>query len=94
MSLLLSGQCWRLSQLWYPERLAPNWHRRDAAEKQALDAVERIGNALKNAFTAAIRHVYQVSILIALLALLITLMLPELPLRKTNAMGPPPPAMD
>jgi len=31
-------QCWRLSQWWYPERLAPNWHRRDAAEKQALFA--------------------------------------------------------
>ena len=31
-------QCWRLSQLWYPGRLAPNWHRRDAAEKQALFA--------------------------------------------------------
>jgi len=31
-------QCWRLSQLWYPGRLAPNWHQRDAAEKQALFA--------------------------------------------------------
>ena len=31
-------QCWRLSQLWYPERLAPNWHGRVAAEKQALFA--------------------------------------------------------
>ena len=31
-------QCWRLSQLWYPGRLALNWHQRDAAEKQALFA--------------------------------------------------------
>ena len=31
-------QCWRLSQLWYPGRLAPDWQRRNAAETQAVFA--------------------------------------------------------
>jgi hypothetical protein len=31
-------QCWRLSLLWYPERLSPVWRRRNAAETQTVFA--------------------------------------------------------
>lgn len=31
-------QCWRLSQLWYPGRLEPEWRRRNAAETEAVFA--------------------------------------------------------
>jgi hypothetical protein len=31
-------QCWKLSQLWYPERLSPGWRRSNSAETQAVFA--------------------------------------------------------
>lgn len=34
-------QCWRLSQVWYPGRLTPDWRRMNAMETQA--AFESVG---------------------------------------------------
>ncbi|HLV68642.1 MAG TPA: MDR family MFS transporter, partial [Polyangiaceae bacterium] len=54
----------------------------------ALTAVERLDRGAKTALTSAIERVYQLCILIALVGLLFTRALPELPLRRR----PPPPA--
>jgi EmrB/QacA subfamily drug resistance transporter len=51
------------------------------AKAKALPAVDSIGEAIKESFTAGITTVYKLGILIALLALLITSFIPELPLR-------------
>jgi EmrB/QacA subfamily drug resistance transporter len=53
----------------------------DAAEEQALSTVGKVGHALKLAYTDAITRIYFVGIFFALLGFLVTLMLPELPLR-------------
>jgi EmrB/QacA subfamily drug resistance transporter len=51
------------------------------AKAKALPAVDSIGEAIKESFTTGITTVYKLGILIALLALLITAFIPELPLR-------------
>ncbi len=51
------------------------------AKAKALPAVDSIGDAIKESFTTGITTVYKLGILIALLALLITAFIPELPLR-------------
>ncbi|MFL5319899.1 MAG: MDR family MFS transporter [Myxococcaceae bacterium] len=61
----------------------------DSAQKLANTTVDKVGVAMKEAFTESIRQIYLYSIFIAVLAFLITLLLPELPLRKTNAAAPP-----
>jgi EmrB/QacA subfamily drug resistance transporter len=53
----------------------------DETKTKALTAVDNINNAIKESFTAGITTVYKLGILIALLALLITSFIPELPLR-------------
>ena len=45
--------------------------------------------AMKRAFTEAVRRIYQVSIFIVLLGLLVTLLAPEVPLRGGGKPGPP-----
>ncbi|HWN70855.1 MAG TPA: MDR family MFS transporter, partial [Haliangium sp.] len=57
-------------------------------EAHALDAVDRVHDAFKWGFTDAVATVYRCAILIAVLALVIVIFLPELPLRRT--LGPPP----
>jgi len=57
----------------------------DTAEQQAMMTVDKVARALKQAFSDAVTDLYKVSILIALLAFLVTLAMPELPLRA----GPP-----
>jgi EmrB/QacA subfamily drug resistance transporter len=47
----------------------------------AFSAIDKVGEAIKESFTAGITTVYKLGILIALLALLITAFIPELPLR-------------
>lgn len=59
----------------------------DAAEAAAIDGVHRVGLAFKTAFTEAVARLYAVAIAFALLGLLLTLALKELPLRS----GPIPP---
>lgn len=54
----------------------------DADEARALSTVDRMERALKESFTRATMAVYRVAILVALAALLVTLLLPELPLRR------------
>ena len=61
----------------------------DAAESSALSTVEAVGAAFKQAFTDATARVYFVGIFFAVLGLLVTLLLPELPLRG-GASTPPP----
>lgn len=58
------------------------------AQKAAEAAVDKVALAFKEAFSEAIRGIYLITMLIALLALFVTLALPELPLRKTNEPGP------
>ena len=53
----------------------------DDAEKLALDAVVKVGRALKEAFSDATARVYFVGIFFALAGLLVSLLLPELALR-------------
>lgn len=66
----------------------------DDAETQALAQVDRISAALKMDFTQAISVIYRWAILIALLALFLTLRMPEQPLvaRPAPRPSPPPPA--
>jgi EmrB/QacA subfamily drug resistance transporter len=51
------------------------------AKAKVLTAIDKVSDALKESFTAGITTVYKLGILIALLALLITSFIPELPLR-------------
>jgi EmrB/QacA subfamily drug resistance transporter len=57
-------------------------------EQRALEAVDRVDQALKASFTRAVSSVYRVALLIALVALLVTLLLPEQRLRRTAGPGP------
>lgn len=61
----------------------------DAAEREAIAAVDRMERGTKEAYTQATSSVYRVAILVALVALLLTALLPERPLRRGPA--PPPP---
>jgi EmrB/QacA subfamily drug resistance transporter len=61
----------------------------DVAEREAAAAVDRLGLAVKEAFTLATSWVYRVAILVALLALLLTVLLPERPLHRGPATTPP-----
>lgn len=60
------------------------------AQGRAESTVDKIGEALKTAFTDAIRQIYFYALFIALLALLITAFLPQIPLRKTHGHAAPP----
>ena len=62
----------------------------DDAEAKAVETVGKVGMALKQAFTDAITRVYFVAIFFALFGLLVSLALPELPLRGGPGMRPPP----
>lgn len=62
----------------------------DAAEREADLAVDRWIQAMKEAFTRATSSVYRAAILVAVLALLLTLLLPERPLQRTSGAAPPP----
>ncbi|NTX38067.1 DHA2 family efflux MFS transporter permease subunit [Myxococcus sp. CA033] len=60
----------------------------DAQEKRALEAVDRTDRALKESFTRAVKAVYRCAILVALLAFLVTLRLPEQPLQRGRVRTP------
>ncbi|HZI12900.1 MAG TPA: MDR family MFS transporter [Myxococcus sp.] len=57
-------------------------------EQRALEAVGRVDSAMKASFTRAVSSVYRVALLIALVALGVTLLLPEQRLRRTAGPGP------
>ncbi|HSP80898.1 MAG TPA: MFS transporter, partial [Myxococcaceae bacterium] len=63
--------------------------RLDLLEAQAVAAVPRVERALAEAFTLAIAVIYRIAILIAVLGFIATFLLPERPLRTTQALGPP-----
>lgn len=60
----------------------------DANERQALSTVDRVERALKESFTKATTDVYRFAIVVALAAFAVSLLMPELPLRRTNASSP------
>jgi EmrB/QacA subfamily drug resistance transporter len=60
----------------------------DREEQAALHGVDEVAGAAKAAFTTAVERVYRVCIGFAIVAFLITLLLPELPLRRTLDGGP------
>lgn len=64
----------------------------EAARAEALAGVDRTDRGIKQAFTDAIERIYRLCALIAIAALLVTLALPNHPLRKREHGGPPPPA--
>jgi EmrB/QacA subfamily drug resistance transporter len=61
----------------------------DEAKTKILPAIDKLEMALKESFTDGITIVYKLGILIAILGFLITLAIPELPLRKAGSFGPP-----
>jgi hypothetical protein len=60
-----------------------------AEEQHAVAAVGELEAALKDGFTRAISAIYRIAIFISVVGFLLTLFLPELPLRRTNAPLPP-----
>lgn len=54
-------------------------------QAQAFKVVDRIEQGVKEALTIAISQIYRIGIGIALLGFFLTLFIPELPLRKSNA---------
>jgi EmrB/QacA subfamily drug resistance transporter len=52
--------------------------------------VDRLEHAMKEAFTQATASVYRIAIVVAVLALLLTVLLPERPLRRGPTPAPPP----
>jgi hypothetical protein len=57
-------------------------------KERLFQAVERLGAELKLAFSAAIRRIYLVCAVIALVGLLLTILLPEIPLTRGRGAGP------
>jgi EmrB/QacA subfamily drug resistance transporter len=71
-----------------PAKLAIALGFQQAAEAQVLAGVDQIGASIKTAFTNAVIVVFQFCALIAIFGLIVTLLLPEKTLRKTD--GPQP----
>ncbi|MBB6098325.1 EmrB/QacA subfamily drug resistance transporter [Deinobacterium chartae] len=61
----------------------------EQTEQQTLSALGRVESGVKVAFTDATRRVYQFGLVLAILATLLTLALPQVPLRRSNAPGRP-----
>ena len=60
------------------------------AKQNAHAAIDRVDHAFKGAFTRSLINVFWVSLAIALVGLLITMFLPQLPLRTGARPAPPP----
>ncbi|PYE49017.1 DHA2 family efflux MFS transporter permease subunit [Deinococcus yavapaiensis] len=60
-----------------------------AAEPKVFRALEDLGAGVKTAFTDSVTRVFRVGIFIVVLGFLVTLLLPQLPLRKRGQGGPP-----
>ncbi|HEY5951995.1 MAG TPA: MDR family MFS transporter [Kofleriaceae bacterium] len=59
------------------------------AKRRAHLAIDRVDHAFKRAFTSALINVFWISLVIALIGLLVTVFLPQLPLRRGPPSGPP-----
>ena len=62
-----------------------------SSEAEALAAVDRVKEAFRLAFTGAIARLYQVAMAVVLLALALTWLIPEHPLRRHHHGTPAPP---
>ena len=62
--------------------------RLEAEEARAVAAVGKVEHALKEGFTQATSAIYRIAILISLVGFFLTLFLPDVPLRHTNAPAP------
>ncbi|WP_233262234.1 MDR family MFS transporter [Vitiosangium sp. GDMCC 1.1324] len=60
-----------------------------AEETRVMDAVAEVEQAQKEGFTRAISAIYRLAILVSVLGFMLTLFIPERPLRRTNAPLPP-----
>ncbi|MDQ3264072.1 MAG: MFS transporter [Myxococcota bacterium] len=79
------------SQLRDVPREDPRWRaveRIESARAPALLLMDEAAAAMKVAFTHGVRRIYQVSLLIALLGLALTLLAPEIPLREGTPRPP------
>jgi EmrB/QacA subfamily drug resistance transporter len=56
-----------------------------ASKLEVANTIDKVGAAFKQVLTDSITTIYKLGILVALLAFLVTLALPEIPLRKGNA---------
>lgn len=61
----------------------------DEAKPTILAALDRFGLAFRTAMTNAITEVFRIGLVVVILGFLLTLALPQLPLRKRNDGGPP-----
>ncbi len=53
-----------------------------------LETIDKVGTAFKSVLTDSITTIYKLGILVAFVAFLLTLILPEIPLRKSNFAAP------
>lgn len=60
----------------------------DAQRPKAMETIDKVDRALKDGFTVAVVQVYRLAFFLAVLAFVLTLMLPQLPLRGRPT-GPP-----
>lgn len=60
----------------------------DGITSQGRTAISAVERAFKTAFTLAVEQVYRLGLGLALLALVLTLLLPQVPLRKTQGPAP------
>jgi hypothetical protein len=59
----------------------------NAAEQAAMVTLDKVGQAMKEAFAEAISRIYRIAMLIAALGALLTLVLPELPLGHSTRLA-------
>jgi hypothetical protein len=57
----------------------------ETTKLEVASTIDKVGVAFKQVLTDSITTIYKLGILVALLAFLVTLALPEIPLRKGNA---------
>lgn len=60
----------------------------DAQRPKAMETIDKVDRALKDGFTVAVVQVYRLAFFLVVLAFVLTLMLPQLPLRGRPAAAP------
>jgi len=63
---------------------------KEAAKQRAHAAIDGVDHAFKQAFTRSLVNVFWISLVIALIGLVVTVFLPQLPLRRAPPAGRPP----
>lgn len=62
----------------------------DAQRPRAMQTIDQVDRALKDGFTVAVVQVYRLAFFLAVLAFVLTLLLPQLPLRGRGPIASPP----